>query len=159
MSINNQPLPLRLNMTSGEKKRTGGHRDRGRSQNERSPKLTGVQNTDALIYYLRHILRDYSDPVSLTILSNIRPALTDPDARVLIAEQLNPDISTSASTNTTGGPLPLYAAFKDFSMLSIGGKERSLPQFAALADAAGLRVSGVWRDEATPHGVVELALK
>src|SRR5690348_9203496 len=102
----------------------------------------------ALVYYLRHILRDYSDPVATTILSNVALAMTDPDSRVLISEQLNPDVASM------GGPLPLYAAFKDFSMLSIGGKERSLQQFAALADAAGLKVSGVFRDSATPHAVV-----
>ncbi|KAK4249231.1 S-adenosyl-L-methionine-dependent methyltransferase [Corynascus novoguineensis] len=109
--------------------------------------------TGALVYYLRHILRDYSDPVSVTILRNIACAMTDQDSRVLISEQLNPDMANIAE------PLPLYAAFKDFSMLSIGGKERSLEQFAALADAAGLRVSGVYRHVVTAHAVVELALK
>jgi hypothetical protein len=106
----------------------------------------------AFVYYLRHILRDYSDPVSITILRNISRAMAA-DSRVLISEQLNPDIAT------TPGPLPLYAAFKDFSMLSIGGKERSLEQFAAVADAAGLRVSRVYWDGATPHAVVELVLQ
>ncbi|KAK4115969.1 S-adenosyl-L-methionine-dependent methyltransferase [Canariomyces notabilis] len=108
----------------------------------------------ALIYYLRHILRDYSDPVATTILRNIALAMAgDADSRVLIAEQLNPDAGD--------GPLPLYAAFKDYSMLSVGGKERSREQFAAIADAAGLRVSGLYRDEegGTLHAIVELALK
>jgi len=105
------------------------------------------------VYYLRHIVRDYSDPVCTTILRNVARAMTDPASRVLISEQINPDAASMT------GPLPLYAAFKDFSMLSIGGKERSLEQFAALADAAGLRVSRVFRDGATPHAVVELALK
>ncbi|KAL2129677.1 hypothetical protein VTI74DRAFT_7443 [Chaetomium olivicolor] len=105
----------------------------------------------ALVYYLRHILRDYSDPIATGILRNIARAMTDPDARILISEQLNPD--------SAAAPLPLFAAFKDFSMLSVGGKERSLKQFAAVADAAGLRVSGVYRHEATAHAVVELALK
>ncbi|AEO67174.1 uncharacterized protein THITE_2115997 [Thermothielavioides terrestris NRRL 8126] len=107
----------------------------------------------ALVYYLRHILRDYSDPVAVRILANVARALTDPAARVLVSEQLNPDWARAPR------PPPLYAAFKDFSMLSIGGKERSLPQFAAVADAAGLAVSAVFRDDATPHAVVELALK
>lgn len=79
--------------------------------------------------------------------------LTDPAARVLVSEQLNPDWTSLP------GPLPLYAAFKDFSMLSIGGKERSLAQFAAVAGAAGLRVSNVYRDQGTAHAVVEFALK
>lgn len=107
----------------------------------------------ALVYYLRHIVRDYSDPVCTTILRNVARALTDPAGRVLISEQIHPDVTGMP------GPPPLYAAFKDFSMLSIGGKERSLKQFAALADAAGLRVSRVFRDGATPHAVIELALK
>ncbi|KAK4235045.1 S-adenosyl-L-methionine-dependent methyltransferase [Achaetomium macrosporum] len=107
----------------------------------------------ALVYYLRHILRDYSDPVATTILSNVARALTHPDSRVLISEQLNPDMASMPD------PLPLYAAFKDFSMLSIGGKERSLQQFEKVADAAGLKVSAVFRDRTTPHAVIELALK
>jgi hypothetical protein len=91
--------------------------------------------------------------VAVRILANVARALTDPAARVLVSEQLNPDWARAPR------PPPLYAAFKDFSMLSIGGKERSLPQFAAVADAAGLAVSAVFRDDATPHAVVELALK
>ncbi|KAL2166974.1 hypothetical protein VTG60DRAFT_1897 [Thermothelomyces hinnuleus] len=94
-----------------------------------------------------------SDPVSVTILRNVARAMTDPDSRILISEQLNPDMASMT------GPLPPYAAFKDFSMLSIGGKERSLKQFAAMADAAGLTVSGVFEHAATAHAVVELALE
>ncbi|KAK3688042.1 S-adenosyl-L-methionine-dependent methyltransferase [Podospora appendiculata] len=117
----------------------------------------------ALVYYLRHILRDYSDPVATKILLNIRqsmiaappaapgpatdtPSISDAPvaSRILISEQL------------TTTPPPLYAAFKDYSMLSIGGKERTLEQFAAVAAAAGLAVTAVYRDRGTPHAVVEL---
>ncbi len=56
-------------------------------------------------------------------------------------------------------PPPPYAAFKDMTMLAIGGKERTLEGFAAIANAAGLAVSGVFRDRVTPHAVVELKLK
>ncbi|KAK0717962.1 S-adenosyl-L-methionine-dependent methyltransferase [Lasiosphaeria miniovina] len=101
----------------------------------------------ALIYYLRHIARDYSDPVFTTILRNVAGALA-PDSRVLVSEQL-----------LAGTPPPVYAAFKDYAMLSLGGKERTLDQFGAVAAAAGLRVSGVFRDQATPHAVVEFALQ
>lgn len=102
--------------------------------------------------------------MAATILRNVAAAMGgDGDSRVLVSEQLHPDLfpspSASASSEAPSPPLPLYAAFKDFSMLAVGGKERSLGQFAAVADAAGLRVSGVFRDEATLHAVVELALK
>ncbi|KAL1839914.1 hypothetical protein VTJ49DRAFT_1002 [Mycothermus thermophilus] len=117
--------------------------------------MTEAPVEGAIVYYLRHIARDYSDPVLITILSNVARAMTDPAARVLISEQLHPDVMRVPGASP---PHP-YAAFKDFSMLSIGGKERSLEQFAAVADKAGLRVSGVWRHDATGHGVVELVRK
>ncbi|KAK3389720.1 S-adenosyl-L-methionine-dependent methyltransferase [Podospora didyma] len=99
----------------------------------------------ALIYYLRHIARDYSDSVLTNILRNIAQSMR-PDSRLLIAEQL------------TVTPPPVYSAFKDYAMLTIGGKERTLEQFNAVGAAAGLRVSGVFRDSGTPHAVVEFAL-
>lgn len=103
--------------------------------------------------------------MAVTILRNVARALTNPDGRVLIAEQINPDplapTDPSSGSPTTGNkpPIPLYAAFKDYAMLSIGGKERSLAQFKEVADAAGLKISSVFQDKATPHGVIELVLK
>ena len=101
----------------------------------------------ARVYYLRHIVRDYSDPTVAKILRNVARGLTRPDSRILVAEQL------------TTTPPPMYAAFKDYSMLAIGGKERSLEGFKGVAEAAGLVVCGVWRDKGTPHAVVEMKLK
>ncbi|KAK3986000.1 S-adenosyl-L-methionine-dependent methyltransferase [Cladorrhinum sp. PSN332] len=118
----------------------------------------------AMVYYLRHVLRDYSDPVATVILKNIAEAMAE-DSRVLISEQINnsnnPSSSPSPSSGVGGAALPLYAAFKDFSMLSIGGKERSLEDFERIAGDAGLRVEGLWRDKdkATPQGVLELVLR
>ncbi|KAK3353286.1 O-methyltransferase-domain-containing protein [Lasiosphaeria hispida] len=102
----------------------------------------------ALIYYLRHILRDYPDRTAMRILTNMASAISPgSDSRILIAEQL---METPPSS---------YSAFKDYSMLAIGGKERSLKQFTEIAAAAGLAVSGVFRDNGTAHAVVELKLK
>ncbi|KAH6635659.1 S-adenosyl-L-methionine-dependent methyltransferase [Chaetomium sp. MPI-SDFR-AT-0129] len=122
----------------------------------------------AFVYYLRHIFRDYSDPVATTILRNIARAMTNLAARVLISEQLHPDVMApelgGQTTQTTEGrghekpPVPLYAAFKDFSMLAIGGKERSLEQFRGLAHMAGMRVSEVYQNWETRHAVVEMRL-
>ncbi|KAK4161525.1 S-adenosyl-L-methionine-dependent methyltransferase [Cladorrhinum sp. PSN259] len=114
--------------------------------------MTEIPVRGAMVYYLRHILRDYSDPVATVILKTIARAMTPGISRVLISEQLNPPAEAA-------GPLPLYAAFKDYSMLSIAGKERSLEQFEKIAEEAGLKVEGVFRDKATPQAVVELVLK
>ncbi|KAK1759219.1 O-methyltransferase-domain-containing protein [Echria macrotheca] len=107
----------------------------------------------ALRYYLRHILRDYSDPIAVGILRNVAGAMVAvPDSRVLVAEQI-----LDAETQGPG----VYAAFKDYTMLAIGGKERTLAGFEALAEAAGLQVCGVWRDNkgGTGHGVVEMKVR
>ncbi|CAP61106.1 uncharacterized protein PODANS_3_740 [Podospora anserina S mat+] len=108
----------------------------------------------ARFYYLRHILRDYSDPIATLILRNVARAMGR-DSRILVSEQINPD-----GGGTTGRPMPLYAAFKDYSMLAIGGKERSLTQFERIGKEAGLRVEAVYRDsKGTGHGVVEFVLE
>ena len=109
----------------------------------------GIPVKGAMVYYLRHILRDYSDKVAVGVLRNIA-AVMEKDSRVLISEQLSPGAEK--------GTMPLYAAFKDWTMLSIGGKERTVEEFAAIAREAGLKVEGVYRDQVTPQGVLELVL-
>ncbi|KAK3317962.1 S-adenosyl-L-methionine-dependent methyltransferase [Apodospora peruviana] len=121
----------------------------------------------ALIYYLRHIIRDYSDPVAIKILSNIRqsmisppPAASQPGSTSTACAQSSPAASRiliSEQLNTS--PPPLYSAFKDYTMLAIGGKERTLEQFRYVADAAGLEVTTVYRDRGTPHAVIEMQVK
>ncbi|KAK1780043.1 S-adenosyl-L-methionine-dependent methyltransferase [Copromyces sp. CBS 386.78] len=109
----------------------------------------------ALVYYLRHIMRDYSDPVCANILRNVARSLSS-EARILISEQITPDNPAMASQPSSQ---QMYAAFKDFSMLPIGGKERSLSQWRSVAAAAGLEISRVHMDpKGTSHGVVELKL-
>ncbi|KAK0620413.1 O-methyltransferase-domain-containing protein, partial [Immersiella caudata] len=99
----------------------------------------------ARCYYLRHILRDYSDPTAVNILKNLKKGLTEDDSRILIAEQV------------IENPPAAYAAFKDYAMLAIGGKERTLEGFKGIAEAAGLEVSGVFRDKVqAAHAVVEM---
>ncbi|KAH7631289.1 S-adenosyl-L-methionine-dependent methyltransferase [Sordaria sp. MPI-SDFR-AT-0083] len=109
----------------------------------------------ALIYYLRHIMRDYSDQVCANILRNVARFLSS-EARILISEQITPDYPGMDSQPSSQ---QIYAAFKDFSMLPIGGKERSLDQWRSVAAEAGLEISRVYMDpKGTPHGVVELKL-
>ncbi len=93
---------------------------------------------------MRHILHDYSDPVSIKILKNVAGALAD-DSRILIAEVL------------LANPPPVDSAFKDHLMMSVAGKERTLDNFHRIAEAAGLRVSGVFPDKTNKHAIIEYA--
>ncbi|KAJ6444813.1 3,2-trans-enoyl-CoA isomerase [Purpureocillium lavendulum] len=81
----------------------------------------------ACIYYIRRCLHDYGDDVCVEILQQLRDAMAE-DSRVLIVEQVlgNP-------------PLPMAAA-SDIYMATIGGKERTLACFAAIASQAGLTI-------------------
>ena len=81
-------------------------------------------------YVLKHIIHDWSDEQSVTILRNIAAAM-DPDGRVLIVEIVMPD---------EGHPHP--AKFMDVNMLAMteGGCERTEAEYAALLEAAGLQL-------------------
>ncbi len=94
---------------------------------------------------MRHIARDYIDSVFTNILKNIAPSMA-PDSRILISEMI------------LKSPPPLLAAFKDYTMLSLAGKERTVENFRHVVEAAGLKISGVFPDKGTPHAVVECAL-
>jgi O-methyltransferase domain len=84
------------------------------------------------IYLLRHILHDYDDLDCVRMLSNLRRAM-QPHTRVLVLEKTVP-------TGDTPGPgrwLDLHV------MLLTGGRERTVPEFEALFDKSGLRLTRV----------------
>ena len=83
-------------------------------------------------YLLRQILHDWDDPEAIAILANCRKALP-PDGRLLVVEATLPD---------DGSPSP--GDLFDLMMLVVpGGRERTPRQFAALFDAAGLKLTAV----------------
>ncbi|KAL8376930.1 hypothetical protein RB595_007858 [Gaeumannomyces hyphopodioides] len=101
----------------------------------------------ALVYLLRRVLHDYSDPICVRVLAHLAAALPagDARARVLIMDQVLSD-----------PPSPANAA-ADLVMLNIGGKERSPAGFEKIVGAAGMRVVKIHRKEGSEVGVVECA--
>jgi hypothetical protein len=80
-------------------------------------------------YLLNRVLHDWDDRRALEILRAVRGAL-GPASRVLVLEQLVEEAAPSKR-----------AAFLDLQMLQLrGGKERTVPEFAALLARAGLTV-------------------
>jgi hypothetical protein len=93
-------------------------------------------------YLLRHLLHDYDDADCLRMLQNVRSAMP-PHARVLVLEKTVP-------TDDTPGPgrwLDLHV------MLLTGGRERTVDEYGALLDQAGLRLARVLP---TGHPAVEI---
>ena len=93
-------------------------------------------------YLFRHLLHDYDDDDCIKMLKNVRRAMK-PDSRVLVLEKTVP-------TDDTPGPgrwLDLHV------MLLTGGRERTVPEYQALFDKAGLKLARVLP---TAHPAVEV---
>jgi hypothetical protein len=95
------------------------------------------------VYLLSHIIHDWSEAQCLTILGNCRSAM-QPDSRLLIIERVLPT-----------GDAPDPGKILDIIMLAVpGGQERTEPEYRALLDKAGFRLTRVVPTE-TPVSVVE----
>ena len=82
-------------------------------------------------YLLRHVIHDWRDEDSMTILRNCRNAMK-PDGKVLVVEIVVP-----------AGNDPSFAKWMDLMMVTYGGKERSEKQYRELFTHAGLRLTRI----------------
>lgn len=94
------------------------------------------------VYLLTMILHDWPDEDAIRILRTVRAAMA-PGARVLVVDALIPP-----------GDTPHPGKFIDIMMLMLyAGRERTAEQFAALFEAAGLRLVEV-RSPQTPSSLL-----
>jgi hypothetical protein len=83
-------------------------------------------------YVMRHIIHDWNDAQCRQILGNCRQVMR-PEARLLIVESVIPP-----------GNEPFMGKFLDLVMLVIpGGKERTEPEYRALFQSAGFRLTRI----------------
>ena len=100
---------------------------------------------EADLYLLKHILHDWDDDSCICILKNCRRGLR-PRGRIAVIELLLAEIGEP-------GIAPLY----DVTMMVMSsGRERSLPEFHRLFEAAGLAATKVTRTT-TPMVILEAA--
>lgn len=84
------------------------------------------------VYMMRHIIHDWDDEKSRTILKNIHAAMAD-DGKLLIVESVIPT-----------GNEPFGGKLLDLVMLLIpGGKERTAEEYKTLLDEAGFRLTQI----------------
>ncbi|KAF6796385.1 o-methyltransferase [Colletotrichum sojae] len=88
---------------------------------------------NALIYFICRCIHDYGDETAVKMMRHLRDAMA-PDSKLLIAECVMSDPPTSFET------------MMDFTMIDLGGKERTAKEWAELAARAGMRVENI-------HGV------
>jgi hypothetical protein len=83
-------------------------------------------------YLMRHIIHDWDDEKSLTILRNVYRAMK-PDARLLVIEGVIPP-----------GNDPCFGKLLDLTMLTLpGGKERTEDEYRALFRAGGFELTRI----------------
>jgi hypothetical protein len=83
-------------------------------------------------YLLRNVLHDWDDEHALAILRRCRAAIA-PHGMLLISEAILPE-----------GPASIELRYCDLQvMVTLGGRQRSGSEFAALLDAAGFRLGAI----------------
>lgn len=99
---------------------------------------------------MRRLLHDFYDPDVIQILKGTASAM-GPDSRLVISDMLVPEMTE------VGGPMTLY--WLDFSLLSIGGKERSRSDFDKVLAEAGLELVKLYKSEGSDIVTLETRLK
>ncbi|ULE35921.1 acetylserotonin O-methyltransferase [Mycobacterium sp. IDR2000157661] len=94
-------------------------------------------------YVMKNIIHDWDDESSLTILRNIRTAIT-PQGKLLMLEMVLPERTT-----------PFVGYQLDLEMLvTVGGRERTRAEYSELLSRAGFRLDRVV-ETVTPVSIVE----
>ncbi|GIZ39501.1 hypothetical protein CKM354_000288300 [Cercospora kikuchii] len=91
----------------------------------------------ARVYFLHHILHDWSEAYALTILKNLKSVMKPGYSKLLIHDLVLPDKGASQ----------FQAAFDMVMMTFNAGIERSRTQWEELLKKAGLRLEGIWHGE------------
>ncbi|PYH89194.1 O-methyltransferase [Aspergillus ellipticus CBS 707.79] len=102
----------------------------------------------ALIYFIRRVLHDWPDAEVVRILTHLARAMDREKSRILITETIIPEVKATPTN-----------AYMDLTMMTFGGRERTVKHFAGLFERAGLTLEGVWRLEGVPMVVVAGKLK
>jgi 6-hydroxytryprostatin B O-methyltransferase len=111
---------------------------------------------DADVYFLKHILHDWSDPYAAKIIRQIVPAMTKPGVRLLIMEGIVPPPGQA--------PLPIARLMSSLDMqmmTALNSKERTVDDWVALLAMADdrLQLKGVHMPEGAGFALLEVALK
>ncbi|ESZ92256.1 o-methyltransferase [Sclerotinia borealis F-4128] len=100
-------------------------------------------------YYLHSVLHDWPDDSCRMILRNIIEAMEPGYSKILINENVIPDVGASWKATA----LDLY-------MMSLASSaERTEKQWRDLLASAGLRVTGIWNDDPGTESLIEAVLE
>lgn len=103
----------------------------------------------ARAYYLHSVLHDWDDASCLKILRNIAPAMRPGYSKLLINENIVPNVGAAWSITSM-----------DWLMMVLGAvRERTEKQWKKLLGEAGLRVTGIWMYEQGTESLIEAEIE
>jgi hypothetical protein len=108
---------------------------------------------NAYLYYIRRCLHNWTDAHVAQIIGAIAPAMAK-DSKLLIAEMVVPEVQEKERVD---GDKTVY--WMDHTMMTVGGRERTVNDFEALLDGAGLRLLKVWMADSGSQAGLEAELK
>ncbi len=89
------------------------------------------------VYMMKHIIHDWDDEASVTILSNIVTAMK-PDSRLLLIEVVVPEDNAYNPFSTE------FSSYFDLHMfVAVGGAERRPSEFRSILERAGLKLADI----------------
>jgi len=108
--------------------------------------MTEMPIKGARLYYLRYISHDWPQAVLIQTLTHVREAMTPGYSKVIINDWIVPEQEASK-----------FMTAQDWNMMSIGGgMERTEDLHREYLDAAGLKITGIWRaDDKISESVIE----
>jgi hypothetical protein len=111
--------------------------------------LTPQPIHDARVYFLHHVLHDWSDDASIQILSQVAKAMKPNYSRVILGENVLPSREC-----------PINKARLDWAMMALHcGMARTVSQFDILCEKAGLKLVKYWPPPGDGDGIIEAVLQ
>ena len=111
-------------------------------------KLTS-RDPGARAYYLHSVLHDWDDVSCLKILRNTVSAMQPGFSKLLINENVVPNVGAAWSITSM-----------DWLMMALGSvKERTERQWRTLLEQAGLRILGIWTYEQGIESLIEAEIE
>jgi hypothetical protein len=108
-----------------------------------------IPSTGARAYYMHSVLHDWPDDTCMSILSNIKAAMERGYSKLLINENVIPDVE--AHWETTALDMMMLALF--------ASKERTFRQWKhLLEERAGLKILNVWGGGGGVESLIECEL-
>ena len=101
-----------------------------------------------MIYYIRHVLHDWSHDDCVLILKQVALAMKPGASRLVISDSILPETNVD-----------IESTWMDIIMMAVGGSERTQTQWEKMLDEAGFKLHQTYQAPGTHYAAIEAYLK